>query len=337
MGRSILSISFCLLFLSGCIRPWRDFEKYTPPPEPDYSKESAWAALPWKHDSAHAVPGNSNLNEAEDSAKVDVFFIYPTLYYSPKSWNADINDADLNQRIEATTIRQQASVYNGSCKIYAPRYRQATLYSFVDNGDDGKKALDLAYTDVRRAFKYYMQHYNNGRPIIIAGHSQGAVMAYRILKEFFDTTALRKKLVAAYPIGYRIVKDSLKNIPLGSSSIQTGCFITWNTVSWTGLNRKKEKYFKGSCVNPLSWNQDTDYVSKEHNTGSIARSFQLIPGAVGAACHDGALWISNPPAGNGYFALGGSYHIFDYSLFYMNLRANVAQRVKAYMAEHPSK
>jgi hypothetical protein len=336
MIRSIILSLFCFLLLSGCIRPGYNFEHYTAPQLPDYSKEDCWAALPWRHDAADTVPPGTGLRDEQDSAKVDVFFIYPTLDYSRKGWNASVYDKKLNERIEHTTIRQQASVFNGSCKVYAPRYRQATLYSFIDKGDNGKKALDLAYTDIRQAFIYYMKNYNKGRPIIIAGHSQGALLSYRLLKEFFDTTALKQRLVVAYPIGYRMVKDSLKNLKPGDSATETGCYITWNTVRWGG-HSSRGAFFKGVCVNPLSWKQDTNFVDQQHNLGSITRGFApIIPGAVGAACRDGVLWVSDPPAKAHYFTFAGSYHIFDYSMFYMNLRANVAQRVKAYLAKHPA-
>jgi len=336
MKRSILAPCLCILLLTGCIKPLHSFGQYTPPATPDYSKEDAWAALPWRHDAADTVPVGSGLRDQQDSAKVDVFFIYPTLDFSAQGWNADIHDEKLNEKIDKTTLRQQASVFNGSCRIYAPRYRQATLYSFMDKTGNGDRALDLAYSDVRQAFIYYMKHYNKGRPIVIAGHSQGAIMSYRLLKEFFDTTELRHRLVAAYPIGYKIIKDSLKNLMPGDSATETGCYVAWNTVKWGGLSERNAQHFSGVCVNPLSWKQDDKFVDCQYNLGSLGSSFKLItPGVVGAACRNGELWVSEPSSGS-FLALGKSYHLFDYGLFYMNIRANVAQRVNAYLDKHPS-
>lgn len=335
MIRSVLASLFCCLLFSGCIKPWHDFEGYPPPPVPDYSQESSWIALPWKHNATDTVPLGSGLKDEQATAKVDVFFIYPTLDFSSDGWNADINNQQLNAKIDKTTMRQQASVFNGSCRIFSPRYRQATLYSFMDKTGSGAKALNLAYSDIRRAFIYYMAHYNKGRPIIIAGHSQGGLMAYRLLKEFFDTTVLRQKLVAAYPIGTEINKDSLKNLKVGDSAAQTGCYVTWNTVRWRGIQGERmREHFKGVCVNPLSWREDSIYIEPKYNLGGISYSFKgIIPNVVGAACRQGALWISSP--GGAFHSLGGSYHIYDYALFYMNIRQNVAQRVQAYLNEHP--
>jgi hypothetical protein len=181
-----------------------------------------------------------------------------------------------------------------------------------------------------------MKHYNNGRPVIIAGHSQGCLHAYRLIKEFFDTTALKQKLVAAYLIGFRICKDSLKNLKPADSASQTGCYVSWNTVKWGGLSGSLGAYFKGVCINPLSWKQDTAYVDASNNIGSVDYRFK-IPALheVGAACRDGSLWISSPKS-SGYSSLLGSYHIYDYGFFYMNIRANVDQRVKAYLKSHPA-
>ncbi len=335
MKQSVSVSFFCLTLFASCIKPLHDYTRYTPPAAPDYSKQNCWAALPWIHSAADTILPGSGLTDEQDSAKADVFFIYPTLYFSSRSWNANIYDEKLNRRIAQTTIAQQASVFNGSCKIYIPRYRQATLYSFLDKKGNGEKALDLAYSDVRRAFIYYLEHYNHGRPIIIAGHSQGALMAYRLLKEFFDTTSLRKKLVAAYLIGYRIRRDSIKNIPPSDSALQTGCYISWNSVRWGGLKGKMASHFSGVCINPLSWKQDTLYYSDSLNRGSIVFSWRyknkrIEPYLIGAACRGGELWIRNPSKAH-VFSIGGSYHLFDYSLFYMNIRNNVAKRIKSYI------
>src|ERR1035437_3335731 len=123
-----LPIVYCLLlFFSSCIIPFRSFDKSTPTAPPDYSQSKYWAALPTIRDSADIVPYNSNLKDEQADAKVDVFFIYPTIYLAGKHWNANLNNKNLNHRIEKSTIRHQVTVFNGSCKIYAPLYRQAAL------------------------------------------------------------------------------------------------------------------------------------------------------------------------------------------------------------------
>jgi hypothetical protein len=343
-----ISISLCstflILVLSSCFRPNHPFEKDTPPP-PDYSKESCWAALPNKKDSAKAVPPNSGLKDEESDAKADVFFIYPTTYYSHKSWNADVNDENLDNMTDKTTIMNQASVFNGSCRVYAPRYRQATLYAFFerDGKDNGKMSLDLAYKDVKAAFEYYLKYYNHGRPIIIASHSQGTWHAMRLLKDYFEkNAALRKQLVAAYLIGGPVRKDFSSVIPPCDSASQTGCYIAWNTRKWGDVAFPKDKRNPElinyndttpfECVNPLTWKRDTIYAPASLNDGSIPRGYSRIDLHVADAkcAPDGTLWVHKPKQ-DGYPDLL-SYHILDYNFFWMNIRENVKLRVNTYLA-----
>src|SRR6185312_12193654 len=220
MMKPIAIIIICGVF-AAC-KPWESFDKETHPSVPDYSNTTAWACLPTHHNASDTVPPNSGEVDRQATAAVDVFYIYPTLDFSPSNWNADIYNKHLNNRIDRTVMRVQAGVFNGSCKIYAPRYRQGTLACFYDKEGDGKKALELAYQDIRAAFQYYIKHYNNERPFIIAGHSQGTLMAYKLLQEFIDTTALHKQLVAAYLIGYHIEPGYFKNLKPCDSASQTG-------------------------------------------------------------------------------------------------------------------
>src|SRR6185312_970511 len=331
MKNKIFYIAICSFMLAGCFKPWFSFESYKTPPEPDYSHEDEWVALPWRHDAADTVPPGSGQTDNQANAQVDVFYIYPTLDFSTMEWNANTHNKWLNKTIEHTAIRAQASVFNGSCRVFAPRYRQAILASFMDKRGNGTKALQLAYSDVKRAFIYYLQHYNNGRPIIIAGHSQGSLHAAHLVKEFFDTTALKQKLVVAYLIGYKVQKDSLKQLRPCDSAKQTGCYVAWNTVKWGDSKDMVGDYFRGVCINPLSWKQDSVYVDKVYNLGSLNYKYSGIDkNEVGTACRNGLLWITKPTS-LGYSHLGKSYHIFDYNLFYMNIRANVAERVGAYL------
>ncbi len=155
--------------------------------EPDYSRPDAWAALPFREDAADKTPGSLKDRQAE--ARADVFYIYPTIYVGRgKLWNADVYDEQMNRKIDSSAIKYQASLFNGVGRVFSPRYRQAHLRAFYTDADneDAREALKLAYADVVKAFTYYLEHYNQGRPIIIAGHSQGALMSMWLLRDFFD-------------------------------------------------------------------------------------------------------------------------------------------------------
>ncbi|HHH50208.1 MAG TPA: DUF3089 domain-containing protein, partial [Saprospiraceae bacterium] len=211
-----LFFSSILLFLfSNCVvKPNTNFSKVDSLNAPDYSNLDYWAALPSKKDEADRTP-DSSMKDQQATAKVDVFFLHPTTFIKNKKsnlWNASIDDQELNAKTDKSTILNQASIFNGAGRVFAPRYRQAHLaaYYTIDKAT-AKKALDFAYQDIKAAFEYYLQHYNNGRPIIIASHSQGTTHAGRLISEYFDGKELQKKLVAAYLIGMPVKKDQFKN------------------------------------------------------------------------------------------------------------------------------
>lgn len=329
------------LVFSSCLVPSRHFEAYTPPPVPDYALERNWCALPDKKDSADFILPQAGLTDGQAQAKVDVFFIHPTLYFRGKGWNADVKDVRTNNLVDETTIRKQASVFNGSCKIYAPRYRQATLYSFVDSKGNGRKALDLAYTDVKRAFEYYLKHYNQGRPIIIASHSQGTYHASKLIADFFEhDSVMYHKLVAAYLIGGNISQNMYQVVVPCGEAAQTGCLVAWRTMRWGTKEKapgKRQKnapvydcYGKVECINPLTWKRDTTYAPATLNVGSVPKKFnEAQKGLVDAKISDQHLLWVHKPKKRGY-PTTKNYHVFDYSLFYLNIRQNVQYRIEAY-------
>jgi hypothetical protein len=339
--RPFLFLTLLILPLSSCLRllkPPHDFAYYHPGPMPDYADGRNWAALPTRHDQADAVPRKTTLRDQQATADADVFFVHPTTYFWRGSWNADVANAHLNRYTDRSTIRKQATVFNAAARIYAPRYRQATLYSFFDSTAEGnsRQALNLAYADVRTAFQYYLAHYNQGRPIIIAGHSQGTDHATRLLHEFFDNDPkLRRQLVAAYLIGFKVRPHEYQTILPCTDSLATGCFIAYNSVD-TGNDFLPFRHF--AVTNPLTWTTDTLRAPASLNRGGVGQGFKRIdPHVTDAKIHDGLLWVTPPkPGGYPRFILPGelilrhSFHIADYSLFYLNLRENAQTRVRAW-------
>ena len=303
-----------------------------PPAAPDYALEDNWAALPSKEDAADIVPDGAGLSNEQGTADVDVFYIHPTTYYRSYSGNADVKDEKLNDFTDSQPITRQATVYNGSARVFAPRYRQASLHNFFKRDDSkSRKAFDLAYSDVKRAFEFYLEHYNQGRPVIIAGHSQGSMHGKRLVKEFFDGTSLQSHLVAAYLIGYNIPKDEFAFLPVCDDPSQTGCVISFVTYGWDA-DPKYQDYSNAICVNPLSWKKDGKRMSRDHHLGGIPRTFDRAdPKMIGCQCTNNILWITKPKE-RGYIMMGGkNYHLVDYNLFYMDIRMNVADRVAAYL------
>lgn len=331
MKRIFATLLFCHLFFQYSCSSQNDFAKSKrPEPAPDYANEKFWIALPWQADNGDVIPPGCTIPEDQKNAAADVFYVHPTVYLIGKNWNGDLDDKSLNHKGDEC-VKFQAAVFNSCAQVYAPRYRQAHIRAFIDT-TKGKLALDFAYTDVKLAFEHYLKNWNKGRPIILAGHSQGAHHLIRLLKEYFDGTPLQKQLVAAYTIGMPIRKNEFKNIPVGDSATQVNCFVTWNTALWGSRLDIAHGIYKGkACVNPLTWSTNDWHAPKELNMGGLPFSFNRIDKNVcDAKVNDGLLWVHLPLFLN-YYHMANSYHVSDMNLFYMNIRQNAKDRVNAYM------
>ena len=307
----------------------------------DYGRSEYWAALPDKKDPSDSIPIPLRTLVVPDTA-VDVFFLHPTTLVDARDNrdNADIDDAELNARTDNTTILFQASAFN-ECRLYAPRYRQAHLRTyFMTDTAQARAAFDLAYADIRAAFQFYLDHYNHGRPIIIASHSQGTTHAERLLKEFFEGQPLAGKLVAAYIIGMPIPRDYFSVLQPCADSTATGCLIGWRTFK-SGYEPDylpDEKKKGGSwVVNPLTWTLTEEPAPRSLNKGAILRAFnRLVPEVTDARIHDGVLWVHRPHFRGSFLLRMKNYHIGDINLFYLNIRENVRTRVRSYLAKEVS-
>jgi len=324
-----ISVFVIVLILFSC-RPFRSYENTKHPAAPDYSNEKNWIALPWRVDIGDTIPLGCSIPENQKNAEADVFYINPTVYFKGSTWNADLRNNRVNKRSDKC-VQHQASAFNCCARVFAPRYRQAVLKSFF-NDEKGAQPLTLAYEDVKAAFAYYLKNWNKGRPIIIAGHSQGARHAIQLLKDFFDGKELQKKLVVAYPIGIPFKKSDLKFIPISENESQTGCYVTWNTFEWnTSLHDKKGRYKDVPCVNPLTMKTDFNYAGDTLNLGGVSfKKFAIDKNVCDAQINENILWIHHPKS-KGYYRIGKSYHLCDYHLFYMNIRANAKLRTEEFL------
>lgn len=321
--------------------PVSKFDRTPQPIIPDYSQLSSWAAHPDKKDNADLIPKPLRKETTDLADKVDVFFVHPTIFgEEPKNqyvWNADVLDIAINKEVDESTIKFQATVFNQAGKIYAPRYRQAHLRSFFDpHTVDGDKALDLAYQDVKNAFEFYLKNYNNNRPFILAGHSQGARHLKQLLQELFDGKELQSQLIAAYIVGWGVEKESFKEIPLGTSPEQTGCYLTWRTYS-KGIRPSWVKE-NDVCVNPLTWTADSAYAPYKANLGAILTGFNTMRKYLFDAQVNGpVLWVGKPNLFLGGLFKRDDYHIGDLNLFYLSIRRNAILRARKFLEKYQPK
>ncbi|MBT7740132.1 MAG: DUF3089 domain-containing protein, partial [Cryomorphaceae bacterium] len=319
-----------LWFVTGCKISYNtyDFDKSPEIVKPDYSDKDSWAVLP------ENIPDEiSTFNIDKNKKEADVFFIYPTLIDSrnQREWNSDIWDEDIRNDVINRPVKYQASAWLDAGNLYVPYYRQAHIRVFNDKFRvDGDKALNLAYNDIKEAFSYYLENFNNDKPFIIASHSQGTVHAKRLISEFIDGKELQKKLIAAYLVGIKVFEDEFKNIKPMNSPDETGGFVTWNTFKFNKYPRKDnyENWFKGGVTtNPITWD-DSKETKKDLHKGLLYRDLKIFSQNINIKLIDGIVWSSIPNVpGKILLQTVRSYHFADINLFWVDIRENAKLRV----------
>ncbi|WP_156792305.1 DUF3089 domain-containing protein [Desulfotalea psychrophila] len=289
---------------------------------PNYSQSSSWLYQ----------PGRVN-------KPIDLFYVYPTIYAEKNPANMNIGNRELRQRARHL-IDAQASVYGESANIFAPLYRQMSMARLDGNSDALQSPFfQKGYEDVARAFDFYLQHLNGGRPFILAGHSQGSMVLIQLMRKKFADRALQKKLVAAYLIGYSVTAEDFKNYPWmkpAQGASDTGVIISYNTQSITA--KDSPVLLPGAYgINPLNWSR-TEPANKSMNRGAVFfRDNEIereIPHYAGAYIDPatGALITQLPEKLNTGSFPAGVYHRFDYALWFRNLEENVQNRCETYLS-----
>ena len=332
---------FMMIMLLGCNNKYHRFTgNYTfksVDGKPDYNSINYWAAHPYKHDPSDSIP-KSILRNIYADGTVDIFFIHPTSYISnTKEFgnNAPVDNADLNAKTDYTTILYQASVFNQAGRVFSPRYRQANLQTYFPKTSidtiEATAAFELAYQDIESAFKYYLQHNNNGRPIIIAAHSQGTTHAKRLLKTFFDGKILQNKLVVAYLIGMPVEANLYTTIKPCNTPKQTGCICSWRTFKEGYEPAYIAKEQPVIVTNPLTWDSLQPIAARDLNKGSVLLNFNKVIQKVAAAnVNNHVLWTKKPRFFGNIFFHGNNYHFVDYNLYYLSIKNNAADRIGAF-------
>ena len=331
----LLTLLTLVTIIEQACSPTYPVSGYNPPANinnlPDYNHLYYWAAHPDKKEPSDSIP--LPLINEEHTENADVFFLHPTTFTTKnsKSNNADINDIEINQKTDYSTILYQASAFNASSRIYAPRYRQANLHMYFSTDTiAAKAAFDLAYSDIEKAFNYYLQNYNKGRPIIIAAHSQGTTHAKRLLKEYFENKPLHDQLVCAYLVGIPVERKLYSGISTCNDSTSTGCVISWRTVR-NGYTNKNYSTLDSSLivVNPITWTTAENTIAPEAHGGAILYDFnKIVKHPHQTSLKGNAIFISKPKFKGGAFYFKKNYHIGDFNLFYMNIREDAARRIK---------
>lgn len=310
---------------------------------PDYAQDEAWLARPDRDDEADVA-----LSElpATTSPAVDVFYLHPTSSIAP-TWNAAADDP----AVRAASIRGgtliQASAFNGSGAVYAPAYRQASGVAFITPSADGDAAIDLAYGDVVAAWRDFNRRTGGTRPFLLVGHSQGALLAARLLREHIVNGPDRERLVAAWLIGAPLVAADIAPLRPCSAPDETGCVVAYNA---RGPDHEKNVIELGRgvpeeqrlCVNPTLGTHSGELVPRARHGGAVffdADRPALLPAFLASQCRDGRLVVTElqplPPRDVMSAILlrvmgTGNHHPIEVQLFYADLRADAARRVAAH-------
>ena len=323
-------------------------------PELDYKDRGLWIARPDRADNpALWTPTGFTPSPAPDQTAA-IFFVHPTSFLETSRWNAEIDHAESQQRARLF-VQHQASAFNGVGDIWAPKYRQATFGAFLTTQADAEKALAFAYRDVLAAFEEFLRQAPEDRPIILAAHSQGSLHLTRLLRERVAGTPLAKRIAAAYVIGWPISTTAdlkLLGLPACERAGQSGCIIAWQSFSEPADPKMVTDVYDASvspngerragspmlCVNPITGNAG-DEAPASGNLGTLLPNAELTEatmqvGAVPARCaENGFLLIGAQealPELPAYVLPGNNYHVFDYALFWANIRADATARLASF-------
>ena len=323
-----------LIILVGCKSSYQaiSFETKNIPIAPNYANEKTWAVLPTKYPVSLQKYATTNILELQ----ADVFYVYPTLLMDKKDlrWNAPIDDEIQNDKVVNTAVKNQASPFATSGKIYVPYYRQAHIKSYSLYAKGGKEAFEIAYADVKKAFDFYLKNYNKGRPIIIVSHSQGTNHTTQLLKDFFDDQPLQKRLIAAYIPGMGLKPNEFKTIQPMIQPSETGGFVSWNTYKKGTFPKNKTQYNGAVTTNPITWDATKTTTLNQHK-GFLYSNGKLYTKALKIEITDGMVWSTNPKFPLRFFmSFMKNYHAGDINLFWQDIKENVALRTKAWLEKN---
>lgn len=306
---------------------------------PDYSQEACWFKIP------------------EITKDVDTFFIYPTEYMGTNESDPDyapIDNPEMLEGVEMVDYKLMASVYEDSTNLFIPYYRQASFrrmgQAWKETGDVRTAVKSIPYADITAALDYYFENYNNGRPFIIASHSQGSAINTLVLQDYFkEHPEYYKRMVAAYVLGFSVTKDYLEANPhlkFATGESDTGVIISWNIEGKQNVEENAANVVvlpNAISINPLNWKLDETYAPASENLGSLIANEETGEASIGDIEADAQINLERgvvvtnaktaPIDATDYFG-PQSFHNGDYSFYYNNIKENVAKRIATYQSNN---
>jgi len=321
--------------------PGEPFQTYTPPPGADYAQDDAW----------YARAGFASEDEPA------VFFVHPTTYSGGSNWNAQLDKDSAVEAVTRTMLPNYGAPFAGSGVLFAPKYRQAALYTFMNNREDSILARQFAYGDVDRAFTAFLDQIGEDRPFILAGVGQGGFHVLGLLVQRLSVRPdLRARLIAAYvlesPVPLDLFNDVLADIPPCETEEDVRCVVAFSharpaeerririlterSMTWTPRGGLDFVDGRGLlCVNPILSARTVEYASARLHRGGVAAEGlppdstpAPVPGQTGAQCGDGILFVEEPDYADlrRPNRLAEEYRVPPFNLFYEDLRLDAARR-----------
>lgn len=302
--------------------------------------------------SSYGKKSNWMLLEEKGQKPVDVFYLYPTSWARKDKEEypiCSVKSKAMRKRARSVAA-SQARAFDMAGNLYAPYYRQVEAAFILDMDTQEQTAYygGVPKADVMEAFDYYIRHYNNGKPFILVGHSQGAMMVKELLFDYMDKhPEVYRRMVAAYVIGYSVTEQELEEHPylkFAEGPDDTGVIISYNTEA-PGMTEENPTVLPGAvCINPISWTRDETPALASESAGSLIKADgreQKLEGFADAAVDKGrgtVICSTVDPkeyhsADTSHFPLG-VFHRYDFRFYYYNLKENAENRAERFLEEN---
>ncbi len=334
--------------LEALLDPKIPYAVYKPPPTPDYRTPGAWAVAP-----GYSIAA---------SGPADVFFVHPTTFDGGRDWNGPISDKGALRDLRRVMLPNYAGPFASVGRLYAPLYRQASLYTSLTLFDDAIEARQFAYGDVLASFRRFRELSSGNRPLIVVGVEQGGVLADRLLRdEIAPDPNLRRRLVAAYLVDTPAPADEHaagSAIPACALPSQSGCLLAWMSVDRLDFVRadrirQRARVWDGDghlvslagrdilCVNPIMGRETSQPADERSNVGAANATgleWGVRPGfmarQVSAACVGGILRVGRPRSQSLRPTGSWADRIKEppFNLFWGDLEADAGRRLAAWKA-----
>ena len=294
---------------------------------PDYSDPSLWAYY-----------------DEGDGLDADLFIIAPTVDMGiGGNSNMSLSDEETKEALVGA-LNMERGIFDECTAMYSPFYRQMTFPVYERRESEEGRPLDIAYSDVRAAFIYFLENISKDRPIIIAGFSQGGQLSLKLLEEFFSDERLQDRLVAAYIIGWRVTDEDLEKYPhlkMAEGEDDTGVIVSFNTEA-PGITDSIiiPEGMKTHSINPLNWKTDNTFADRSLSegacftdySGSITKEVENITGAYIDEERGTLIAIDIIPSDySSSLFPDGVYHLYDYQFFFRDLQSNVETRLLSFL------